>query len=135
MISINPLMLLTPPYKIHPTIMPKSLLIVIKFKKLLTTVRYTWLLNLFIVCSPPCFIGGRYTWHWNNNGRRIHSKKLDRGLANRKKQVERRFKGVHLYLERVDSIHHVLLEKELQNDYNHILFQEEIHWYQKSREQ
>jgi hypothetical protein len=38
-------------------------------------------------------------------------------------------------LERVDSLRHTLLEKELQQEYNHILFQEEMLWFQKSREQ
>jgi len=172
-------------------------------------------------------IGGRYTWHRNNNDLRILSKKLDIGLANvswriafpetfveilcrlhsdhnpillrfgglplargprpfrfeaawidheeyanlvdkawnssnhntitslskvrdnsiifnhevfgnifrRKQRVVNRLKGVQKYLERVDSLRHVLLEKELQQEYNHILFQEEMHWYQKSREQ
>jgi hypothetical protein len=31
-------------------------------------------------------------------------------------------------------LHHVLLECDLQQEYNHIIFQEEMHWYQKSRE-
>jgi len=158
--------------------------------------------------------GGRYTWHCNNNGLRILSKNLDRGLANmdwrlsfveaflevlcrlhsdhnlillrfgglplargprpfwfeaawidhddystlvatawnssnhnpiialnnvkensiifnnevfgnifqRKKRIEKRLKGVQQYLDRVDSFHHVLLEKELHREYNHILF-------------
>jgi exonuclease III len=170
--------------------------------------------------------GGRFTWHRNNNGIRILSKKLDRGLANvdwrmsfpeafvevlcrlhydhnplllrfgglplargprpfrfeaawidhkdyeslvrnswnssnhntitalnivkensiifnhevfgnifrRKKHVESRLKGILSYLERVDSLRHTFLEKELQQEYNHILFQEEMLWYQKSRE-
>ncbi|GAU42452.1 hypothetical protein TSUD_235210 [Trifolium subterraneum] len=43
--------------------------------------------------------------------------------------------GVQNYLERVDSLHHILLERDLQQEYNHILFHEEMHWYQKSREQ
>jgi hypothetical protein len=170
--------------------------------------------------------GGRFTWHRNNNGIRILSKKLDRGLANvewrmsfpeafvevlcrfhsdhnplllrfgglplsrgsrpfrfeaawidhndyadlvkrswlpsnnnitasltkvkdnsitfnhevfgnifqRKKHIESRLKGIQNYLERVDSVRHSLLEKELQQEYNHILFQEEMLWYQKSRD-
>ena len=170
--------------------------------------------------------GGRFTWHRNNNGIRILSKKLDRGLANvdwrmcfpeafvevlcrlhsdhnplllrfgglplargsrpfrfeaawidhkdyaelvknswsipnrtitsalnkvkenstifnqevfgnifqRKKHIENRLKGIQSYLERVDSAHHSILEKDLQKEYNHILFQEEMLWYQKSRE-
>lgn len=55
-------------------------------------------------------------------------------IFKRKKQVERRLKGIQHYLERVDSARHTILEKELQNEYNHILFQEEMLWYQKSRE-
>ncbi|XP_039684948.1 uncharacterized protein [Medicago truncatula] len=170
--------------------------------------------------------GGRFTWHKNNNGIRILSKKLDRGLANidwriafpeafvevlcrlhsdhnplllrfgglplsrgprpfrfeaawidhkdyeelvknswrhshhnistalnkfkensttfnfeifgnifqRKKHIEKRLKGIQNYLERVDSRRHSILEKELQQEYNHILHQEEMLWYQKSRE-
>jgi exonuclease III len=170
--------------------------------------------------------GGRFTWHRNQNGVRILSKKLDRGLANvdwrlsfpeafievlcrlhsdhnplllrfgglplargprpfrfeaawidhkdymdlvyhswnssnhhtvtalktvrensikfnkdvfgnifqRKRIVENRLKGVQAYLERVDSARHSILEKELQQEYNHILFQEEMFWYQKSRD-
>jgi len=56
-------------------------------------------------------------------------------IFKRKKHVENRLKGVQSYLERVDSYRHTLLEKELQQEYNHILFQEEMLWYQKSREQ
>lgn len=46
----------------------------------------------------------------------------------------KKFLILQKYLDRVDSLHHVILEKELQREYNHILFQEEMHWYQKSRE-
>ncbi|PNY14401.1 ribonuclease H [Trifolium pratense] len=56
-------------------------------------------------------------------------------IFQRKKHIERRLQGIQKYLERVDSTRHVLLEKELQNQYNNILFQEEMLWYQKSREQ
>jgi hypothetical protein len=55
-------------------------------------------------------------------------------IFKRKKHMESRLKGIQSYLERVDSLRHTLLEKELQNEYNHILFQEEMLWYQKSRE-
>ena len=55
-------------------------------------------------------------------------------IFKRKKHVESRLKGIQNYLERVDSLRHSLLEKELQQEYNHILFQEEVLWYQKSRE-
>ncbi|GAU41508.1 hypothetical protein TSUD_302460 [Trifolium subterraneum] len=56
-------------------------------------------------------------------------------IFRRKRHIESRLKGVQSYLERVDSLSHVLLEKELQREYNHILFQEEMLWFQKSREQ
>ncbi|GAU20604.1 hypothetical protein TSUD_33400 [Trifolium subterraneum] len=56
-------------------------------------------------------------------------------IFHRKKHIERRLQGIQKYLERVDSTRHVILEKELQTLYNHILFQEEMLWYQKSREQ
>lgn len=39
-----------------------------------------------------------------------------------------------LHLEQVDSARLVMLEHQLQRDYDQILFQEELHWYQKSRE-
>jgi hypothetical protein len=55
-------------------------------------------------------------------------------IFQRKKHIENRLKGIQNYLERVDSIRHTLLEKESQQEYNHILFQEEMLWYQKSRE-
>ena len=38
-------------------------------------------------------------------------------------------------LETVDSIRLRQLEKELQEDYNNVLLQEELFWFQKSREQ
>lgn len=55
-------------------------------------------------------------------------------IFQRKKHLERRLKGIQNYLERVDSYRHTLIEKELQREYNHTLFQEEMLWYQKSRE-
>lgn len=44
-------------------------------------------------------------------------------------------KGIQRSLERVDSLSLLLLEQTLQHEYNHILFQEELFWFQKSREQ
>ena len=64
----------------------------------------------------------------------IFNKEIFKNIFKRKKNVENRLKGVQNYLERVDSVRHTLLEKELQNEYNHILFQEEMLWYQKSCE-
>ena len=64
----------------------------------------------------------------------IFNKEVFGNIFQRKKHIENRLKGVQNYLERVDSIRHSLLEKELQQEYSHILFQEEMLWYQKSRE-
>jgi hypothetical protein len=64
----------------------------------------------------------------------IFNKEVFGNIFKSKKHIESRLKGVQNYLERVDSSRHTLLEKELQQEYNHILFQEEMHWYQKSRE-
>jgi len=58
-----------------------------------------------------------------------------RNIFKRKKHVENRLKGVQSYLDRVDFVQHTLFEKELQQEYNHILLQEEMLWYKKSREQ
>jgi hypothetical protein len=64
----------------------------------------------------------------------LFNKDVFGNIFQRKKHVENRLKGVQSYLERVDSTWHTNLEKELQQEYNHILFQEEMLWYQKSRE-
>lgn len=55
-------------------------------------------------------------------------------IYKRKRKIERRLKGIQASLERIDSARLVLLEQQLQQDYDNILFQEEIHWCQKSRE-
>jgi len=64
----------------------------------------------------------------------IFNKEVFGNIFQRKKHIENRLKGIQNYLERVDSARHSLLEKELQKEYNHILFQEEMFWFQKSRE-
>jgi len=61
----------------------------------------------------------------------IFNKEVFGSIFKRKKHVENRLKGVQNYLERVDSVRHTLLEKELQNEYSHILFQEEMLWVPK----
>ena len=55
-------------------------------------------------------------------------------IFKRKKHIENRLEGIQNYLERADPLRHSLIEKELQQEYIHILFQEEMFWYQKSRE-
>lgn len=63
------------------------------------------------------------------------NKEVFGNIFRRKKEITARLKGVQKALERVDSLALVQLEKTLQHDYNQVLFQEEVHWYQKSREQ
>ena len=65
----------------------------------------------------------------------IFNQEVFGSIFRKKRQVERKLKGVQNFLDRVESLHHVLLEKQLQNEFNHILFQEEMNWYQKSRKQ
>lgn len=48
--------------------------------------------------------------------------------------MERQLKGIQNSLERIDSARLVFLEQQLQKEYDDILFQEEVHRYQKSRE-
>jgi len=55
-------------------------------------------------------------------------------IFQKKKHIENHLRGIHKYLEMVDSLKHSLLEKQLQHDLNHILFQEEMLWSHKSRE-
>lgn len=55
-------------------------------------------------------------------------------IFKRKMQVESRIKGIQKSLDRVDFVQLVLLESQLQKEYNQILFQEELHWFQKSRD-
>ena len=102
---------------------------VVKLLGLITMTMRTWLNNLgtLPIITPllPCRMLDKSI---------IFNKEVFGNIFKRKKHVESRFKGVQNYLERVDSVRHTLLEKELQNEYNHILFQEEILWYQKSQE-
>lgn len=56
-------------------------------------------------------------------------------IFRKKRVIEARMKGIQRALERVDSLYLFHLEQSLQHEYNHILFQEELHWFQRSREQ
>lgn len=56
-------------------------------------------------------------------------------IFRRKRHIEARLKGVQRRLEIVDSGFLSRLELQLQREYDTILFQEELHWFQKSREQ
>lgn len=63
------------------------------------------------------------------------NKEVFGNIFKRKRNIEARIRGIQKTLERVDSLALYHLEQSLQHDYNHILFQEEVLWYQKSREQ
>lgn len=52
----------------------------------------------------------------------------------KKRTLEARLRGIQRSLERVDSAHLLRLQRELLEEYEKILFQEEILWFQKSRE-
>lgn len=54
-------------------------------------------------------------------------------IFKRKHTIEGRLQGIQKSIEKVDSISLVRLENHFQHEYNEILFQEELHWYQKSR--
>jgi hypothetical protein len=64
----------------------------------------------------------------------IFNKETFGNIRRRKIHLERRLKGIQSALERVDSARLVYLQRDLQRDYDMILRQEEIHWYQKARE-
>lgn len=64
----------------------------------------------------------------------VFNKEVFGNIFRRKREIERRLKGVQHSLERVDSVQLVMLKHQLQRDYDQILFQEEMLWYQKSQE-
>lgn len=55
-------------------------------------------------------------------------------IQKRKIILEKRIKGIQLSLEMVYSARLVYLKQELQQEYDRVLFQEELHWYQWSKE-
>jgi hypothetical protein len=64
----------------------------------------------------------------------IFNKETFGNIRKRKNHIERRLKGIQTTLERIDSTRLIYLQRELQHEYDMILGQEEIHWYQKARE-
>lgn len=62
------------------------------------------------------------------------NQKIFGNIFQRKHTLEARLKGIQRSLESVDDLRLTLLEKDLQKDYNDVLKQEELLWYQKSRE-
>lgn len=65
----------------------------------------------------------------------IFNREIFGNIFKRKRIIEARMKGIQRTLERVDSLSLYHLEQSLQHEFNHILFQEEVFWFQKSREQ
>ncbi|KAK2378521.1 hypothetical protein QL285_066416 [Trifolium repens] len=64
----------------------------------------------------------------------VFNKDIFGNIFRKKREIANRLKGIQNTLERVDSVRLVLLEKQLQEELDQILFQEEVLWYQKSRE-
>lgn len=64
----------------------------------------------------------------------IFNKEIFGSIKKRKYCIERRLKGIQKALENIDYASLVYLEHQLEKDYNTILFQEELLWYQKSRD-
>ncbi|GAU12283.1 hypothetical protein TSUD_141910 [Trifolium subterraneum] len=64
----------------------------------------------------------------------IFNKECFGNIRKRKAHLERRLKGIQNALERVDSARLIYLQRDLQQAYDLILRQEEIHWYQKAIE-
>ena len=52
----------------------------------------------------------------------------------RKRKLEARIKGIQRRLEVIDSSFLIKLEQDLQKEYNIVLYQEELLWHKKSRE-
>ncbi|PNY04054.1 ribonuclease H, partial [Trifolium pratense] len=62
------------------------------------------------------------------------NKEVFGNIYKNKKLLEARIKGVHLQLDSCQSSDLISFEKSLQLEYNKVLAQEEMMWYQKSRE-
>ena len=63
------------------------------------------------------------------------NKNVLRDIFRRKRLLEARIARIQRSMEMVDSVNLVRLERELQEEYHQTLGQEEILWFQKSREQ
>lgn len=64
----------------------------------------------------------------------IFNREVFGNIFKKKRNIEARLQGIQRAFEHVDSLDLVQLEINLQREYNQILFQEELLWYQKSRE-
>ena len=64
----------------------------------------------------------------------VFNKEVFGNIIFKKQKLEARIRGIQRSLKTTDSASLARLEKELQCEYNTILYQEELLWYQKSRE-
>lgn len=62
------------------------------------------------------------------------NKKVFGNIFCREKTQENRIRGVQQRLESVDSIRLLMLEQKLQQEYDQVLFEQELHWFQNSKE-
>lgn len=62
------------------------------------------------------------------------NKEVFGNIFQRKRTPDNRIHGVQRSLETVDSVRLLNLEQQLQQEYDHVLFQEEMLWFQKSKE-
>ena len=64
----------------------------------------------------------------------VFNAKVFDNILHRRRKLESRLWGIQRCLEIVDSAALIRLEKDLQEEYNLVLYHEELRWYQKSRE-
>lgn len=64
----------------------------------------------------------------------VFNREVFGNIRKKKREIENRLKGIWNSLESIDSARLVYLERQLQQEYDALLFQEELHWYQKSRD-
>jgi hypothetical protein len=64
----------------------------------------------------------------------VFNKEVFGNIFRNKRAIEARLKGVHQQLDIYQTSDLILFERQLQQDYNVLLAQEEMLWYQKSRE-
>ncbi|PNX93226.1 ribonuclease H, partial [Trifolium pratense] len=64
----------------------------------------------------------------------IFNKEVFGNIFQRKRNLENRLRGIQRSMERVDSARLIMLEHQLQEELDKVLYQEELLWYQKSRE-
>ncbi|PNX92520.1 ribonuclease H, partial [Trifolium pratense] len=64
----------------------------------------------------------------------LFNKEVFGNIFKKKRKLENRLNGIQRVMERVDSTRLILLEQQLQKELDDVLYQEELLWFQKSRE-